>query len=319
MTLPLTASSRVSFTMGDFSRLGQPAGFQYRLPRPLGRQVDPESIPLAEGRVRSHLLRPGVTLVVSDLQIHHEYEATSLLTPRFSAIVMLQGRARTRLGRNQPIALAARDAIRVAYGDTQPLAGLHPGGQRLRSVNLSVALSQADEDDRLSEQLRQALTPAHQGLGAWRVPGHLLQAIEQLFDDDPDTPLRQLRYEGLALQLLAHALDCPEPAAPLSQRDRQLLERVRGRLHDSPGEAHTLAALARLACMSPSTLRAKFQAAYGVSVFAWLRERRLELARQHLAQGWSVQEAAHFVGYRHASNFATAFRARYGCAPRELG
>ena len=67
--------------------------------------------------------------------------------------------------------------------------------------------------------------------------------------------------------------------------------------------------------MSPSTLRAKFQAAYRQSVFSWLRERRLEVARQHLAQGWSVQQAAHFVGYRHAINFATAFRERYGVAP----
>ena len=52
-------------------------------------------------------------------------------------------------------------------------------------------------------------------------------------------------------------------------------------------------------------------------MFSWLRE-RLEVARQHLAQGWSVQQAAHFVGYRHATNFATAFRERYGVAPSEL-
>ena len=90
---------------------------------------------------------------------------------------------------------------------------------------------------------------------------------------------------------------------------------MRERLHDAPGEDHTLEALAKLACMSPSTLRAKFQAAYRQSVFSWLRERRLEVARQHLAQGWSVQQAAHFVGYRHATNFATAFRERYGVAP----
>ena len=35
----------------------------------------------------------------------------------------------------------------------------------------------------------------------------------------------------------------------------------------------------------------QIQAAYRQSVFSWLRERRLEVARQHLAQGWSVQQA----------------------------
>jgi AraC-like DNA-binding protein len=70
--------------------------------------------------------------------------------------------------------------------------------------------------------------------------------------------------------------------------------------------------------MSPSTLRAKFRAAYQCSVFSWLRERRLEVAREQLARGCSVQQAAHCVGYRHATNFATAFRERYGVAPSEL-
>ena len=69
--------------------------------------------------------------------------------------------------------------------------------------------------------------------------------------------------------------------------------------------------------MSPSSLRQKFQHAYGVSVMAYLRRRRMELARQYLEQGWRVQDAAHYVGYRHASNFATAYRHHFGVSPRE--
>lgn len=165
-------------------------------------------------------------------------------------------------------------------------------------------------------------SPAGLRLRRWQVQNHLLLAIEHLLDCGWDHPLRNLLREGVGAQLLAHALASLDQAPPadqsLSQRDRQLLERVRERLHDAPGEDHTLEALAKLACMSPSTLRAKFQAAYRQSVFSWLRERRLEVARQHLAQGWSVQQAAHFVGYRHATNFATAFRERYGVAPSEL-
>ena len=124
----------------------------------------------------------------------------------------------------------------------------------------------------------------------------------------------------MGAQLLAHALASLDQAPPadqsLSQRDRQLLERVRERLHDAPGEDHTLEALAKLACMSPSTLRATRPPTGNRCSAAG--ERRLEVARQHLAQGWSVQQAAHFVGYRHATNFATAFRERYGVAPSEL-
>lgn len=104
----------------------------------------------------------------------------------------------------------------------------------------------------------------------------------------------------------------------LTGRDFRLLERVRQRIAQAPGEAYRLQDLASLACMSQSTLRAKFHAAYDCSVFAWLRECRLALAREQLSRGWTVQQAAHAVGYRHATNFATAFRRRYGVPPSQL-
>lgn len=70
--------------------------------------------------------------------------------------------------------------------------------------------------------------------------------------------------------------------------------------------------------MSPSTLREKFRLAYGQSVFDYLRECRLALAHSQLREGLSVQQVAAQVGYRHATNFSTAFRQRYGIAPREV-
>lgn len=260
---------------------------------------------------------------MSDLQVHHHYEATSFMTPRFSAIIMLQGQARAQLDRQNDVPLVAHSGISALYGDSACMTGIHPAGQRLRSVNLSLSEPEAAGDERASEMIWKALrSPAGLRLRRWQVQNHLLLAIEHLLDCGWDHPLRNLLREGVGAQLLAHALASLDQAPPadqsLSQRDRQLLERVRERLHDAPGEDHTLEALAKLACMSPSTLRAKFQAAYRQSVFSWLRERRLEVARQHLAQGWSVQQAAHFVGYRHATNFATAFRERYGVAPSEL-
>ncbi|VFR19791.1 Transcriptional regulator AlcR in siderophore [Alcaligin] cluster [plant metagenome] len=52
------------------------------------------------------------------------------------------------------------------------------------------------------------------------------------------------------MQLLASALACSsqgfESVPALSPRDRQLLERVRERRYEAPGEHHTLAELAKL-------------------------------------------------------------------------
>ncbi|WP_175180906.1 helix-turn-helix transcriptional regulator [Achromobacter aegrifaciens] len=312
----------VRFTVADFNRLGGHNGFRYQLPGFQAASADPDTVCIAEGRVEEHAIRPGLTLVMSDVLVHHHYESTSVMTPRFSAIVMLQGQAQARVGHHDDLPLVAQSGISAAYGDTVAMTGIHHAGQRLRSVNLSLSEPDAADDDPISDRIRKVLrTPAFR-LRRWQVQAHLMQSIEHLLECRWDDPLCAMLREGVGAQLLAHALAAldqqePEPGT-LSQRDRQLLERVRERLHSAPGEEHTLDDLAKLACMSPSTLRAKFRAAYQCSVFSWLRERRLEVAREQLARGCSVQQAAHCVGYRHATNFATAFRERYGVAPSEL-
>lgn len=53
-----------------------------------------------------------------------------------------------------------------------------------------------------------------------------------------------------------------------------------------------LAQLAALAAMSPSSLRSKFRQRYGCTLFDYLRDCRLALARRYLLEGHSVQQAA---------------------------
>lgn len=98
----------------------------------------------------------------------------------------------------------------------------------------------------------------------------------------------------------------------------QRLELIRRLLEQTPEKAYTLNELARRAAMSPSSLRCKFRHAYGCTVFDYLRDCRTARARRYLMEGYSVQQAARMSGYQHATNFATAFRRRYGCSPGEL-
>lgn len=107
--------------------------------------------------------------------------------------------------------------------------------------------------------------------------------------------------------------------AVCSWQNAQRLERVRQTLHDAPAHPYSLEQLSELASMSQSGLRAKFQRLFGVSVFDYLRERRLMLAYELLSRGASVQQAAFDSGYGHASNFSTAFRRRFGVSPRDIG
>lgn len=304
------------YTMAHLDAMRQRHGFSVRF---LSKVAQDDCI--FEGQVQEHRLSSGLQLVSSDIHIRHGYESTSEHPRRFTAVVLLGGEARLRLSdAATPLQVTRHHAAAFACGDTQVLQATHEGGQRVRGFNLSIETPETCTDPELAQLLHQALRASHTPPRAWSLPGHLAEGLQQLLEGRWSGSLARLHREGLALQVLACALqahDQPPPVAVvrLHPRDLRGLERVRDCMQAAPGQAHRLEDLARLACMSPTTLREKFQAAYGQTVFTWLREQRMQLARERLAQGWSVQEAADYVGFQHASNFATAFRQRFGQPP----
>ena len=74
--------------------------------------------------------------------------------------------------------------------------------------------------------------------------------------------------------------------------------------------------LAGLLDVSLRTLQRYFRAKYNCTVSDWLRELRLESARQRLPFSGSVKEVAFDLGYKQPSHFTRDFKQRYGVAPR---
>lgn len=76
--------------------------------------------------------------------------------------------------------------------------------------------------------------------------------------------------------------------------------------------------LAHQAGLNEFMLKQGFHQAFGTTVFGVLRNHRLELAKQILAeQDITVAEVAHRVGYASVPSFAKAFRRRFGLSPKE--
>lgn len=66
-------------------------------------------------------------------------------------------------------------------------------------------------------------------------------------------------------------------------------------------------------------LNEAFHEAFALPVFGWLREQRLRLARQLLSQtDTPIADIAAHCGYASPANFATAFRERFECTPRDF-
>lgn len=89
-------------------------------------------------------------------------------------------------------------------------------------------------------------------------------------------------------------------------------------------EAHyaqniTLADIARAAALSPFHLSRLFQAATGIPVVRYLRDRRLTVAAHQLAAGApDILQVALSVGYRGHGSFSRAFSEQFGCSPRQV-
>ncbi len=306
------------YYLRDFRQLGERYAVRYSLP---GAGSEDDDICLMQGLIAEHRLPGGMVMVSSDVLPFHNYRADSLRMPCLGLALVLEGRAALSFTRDQ--ALLAGHCVTSLCADGRPMSAVHFAGTRLRGLSLALNAAEDLPDAQLAQLLHNALGGRGSRMHCGPLPMHLRQAIADLLGGRWLGSLQSLLCQGVALQLLAHALaglEHPgEQVGYLSSRDRQLLERVRERLHQAPAEEHSLSELAQLACMSSSSLRSKFRQAYGQTVFGYLRERRLEVAHEQLQQGWSVQQAAHFVGYRHASNFATAFRQRFGVAPGSCG
>ncbi len=309
-------------TMADFGAFERRYRLYHRFPS-LNR-TDAAFTPVAEGWVDECRPAVGVSLVGSRLTIHHTYETHALADApaHVSIIVMLEGSAELSHG-EQYFALAPREALMLTHAGHQTLSARHAGGQHLRAINLTLLDAARTSHTHLAALLVELLDNTTSG--AWRLslPEGVWLSLEDWLNAPPEEAQQHaLLGEGLALQLMAHGLAArgtsPQQDRRLGRRDRHHLARVRECLHEHPEASHSIESLAQLACMSPSALRDKFRQAYGQSVFECLRQRRLEMAHALLREGYSVQYVATRVGYRHASNFATAFKQRYGLSPRAL-
>lgn len=125
------------------------------------------------------------------------------------------------------------------------------------------------------------------------VPGLLCAMVEAV--DDQSLTQRSLARSSLV-------------DAAMDARDRILAS-----LDDAP----TLEGLAVDLGMRPRGLAASLQDVFGMSVADIVREARLVRARQQLSDGQKdLDEIALDAGYRHVSNFTTAFRRRFHMPPR---
>jgi AraC-like DNA-binding protein len=159
-----------------------------------------------------------------------------------------------------------------------------------------------------------------------RGAGHLMIGMIRTLAADIDTlapesaaavadSVSQILVAGLAALPAARR---PAVSHLTAYHREQIKTLARERLRDPELSVAQIAARLRL---SPSTLHRAW-AGEPCSLSDWIWAQRLDAARRDLCDpasaARSVSEIAYAWGYSEAAHFSRAFRARFGCAPREL-
>jgi AraC family transcriptional regulator len=166
--------------------------------------------------------------------------------------------------------------------------------------------------DRLPEHGAALRTPGCFRSGS--LPRLALRLYEEFQTNDPVVPLA---IEGLMLELLAET--CRESGHPDDSRAPRWLRRVRDLLSEQCTGSLSLGRIASSMNVHPTHLCRAFRQHYHCTPGDFVRQQRIERARQYLASSDTpLVEIALRVGYSDQSHFATAFKRLTGLTPSQF-
>ena len=169
--------------------------------------------------------------------------------------------------------------------------------------------------------MTQKILAAHAGLEAVK-PGQLIsarldQVLEELLRESAGGQLgSELAARARLTQLLVWLNRRHRPAAEGPEQD--LMERLTGYIQDHLCGPLSLDALSRRFFVSKYHLSRLFRQRMGTSLYRYIIQRRLILAKQLLMKPLPATEAYRQSGFGDYANFYRAFRAEYGLSPRQF-
>jgi AraC family transcriptional activator of pyochelin receptor len=148
-------------------------------------------------------------------------------------------------------------------------------------------------------------------------------AIRQILDCQYDGGLKKIFLRAKCLEIVAAQLGMLERAqnkAPVyckTEYDRERILFARDYLVQHLDMPPSLAELARIAGINEFKLKHGFKEMFNTTVFGYLAEQRLELAKHDILEGKkTASEIAFELGYASPQHFSTAFKKKFGVSPK---
>ncbi len=148
---------------------------------------------------------------------------------------------------------------------------------------------------------------------------HCEHVFGELYEASSYMDLEYIRLKMIELLMLLVRIPQKEDNIDYySSTQLRMVERLRDQILKKQEEYVSLQQIARENNISVSYLEKLFKRIYGVSVYRYIKEYRLEQAAVELAHSTkTVTQIAGKIGYENSSKFSESFRKRYGVMPSE--
>ncbi|MFM0153618.1 AraC family transcriptional regulator [Paraburkholderia sediminicola] len=265
---------------------------------------------MSRGRV--HMPRCAITGVEATVaETAHSFPRHS--HDRFGVGVIVTGGHRSSSGRGV-VEARAGDAIMVNPGEVHDGSPLDERGRAWRMLYFEPSMLTD-----VAIELNGVTTPEIE-LTQPVVHDPLLKVLfERLFavSVEAQTVPDDLVREEAMLELLGHLVRAHATAHACSRMDRPLgpIARARARIDDDPSSPLTLTDLAADTGMSRFQLLRGFAHEMGLPPHAYRMQRRVALARQFIARGATLADAAAAAGFADQSHMTRAFVRLQGITP----
>ncbi|MFD2176246.1 helix-turn-helix domain-containing protein [Veronia pacifica] len=195
-------------------------------------------------------------------------------------------------------------------------------GNRTAKLNLMLYPSWVRKMSSNSCAINRFIEQHHASLSIVMTP-ELLVLCEQLISlDSPAAFSERVKMESLVYQTIGELVQQVEAGIfPAFTSTNAItvgngIEKIISHIENNLAEPLELASLAAHFAMSVSSFQRKCREHLGMPVNAYIRQRRLDMAKQCLESGlMTITEAAYQAGYHHPSNFTNAFRRAFGHPP----
>ncbi len=147
------------------------------------------------------------------------------------------------------------------------------------------------------------------------------QAVSKIFDTTYKGATRMLFLKSQVTELLAHffALISSAKTQILKDKDTEKLYQAKEIISNRLEAPPTLQELSKLIGLNNYKLKKNFKELFGVPVFKYLQNERLNKAHKLLTTSdKNIQEVAWFVGYESLSSFSNAFVKKFGIRPSQV-